>query len=467
MADLPARVLAAIREHHLLAPGDAVLVAVSGGCDSMVLLELLHRLAAEAGWRLAVAHFNHQLRGRASDADEALVARTARRLGLPFHAGRGRVWTHARERGLSVEMAARDLRHEFLAVTAREIGVAKIALAHHADDQVETFFLRVLRGSGGEGLAGMKWRSPSPADPGRQLIRPLLAETRASLAAYAAARGVEFCEDASNRRSDTPRNLLRRRVLPLLRRLVQPALEVTVPRLMALIGDEADFAAAAARSWLASRRRGAFARLHPAVQRHVIQKQLRKLGVGPGFDLVERLRYVPDCPIMTPGGLRVWRDHVGRVLAGEAPKLAFATRQLAVDLSSPRGECEFAGLRLAWRVRWRRPGPPVRIVAKAGMERLDADQVGGRILLRHWQAGDRFQPLGLAQAAKLQDLFTNAKVPRAERRQRVVAVAEGGAIFWVEGLRPGEAVRLTPDSRRVLEWRWELAGTASGVLPDV
>jgi tRNA(Ile)-lysidine synthase len=467
MADLPARVLAAIREHRLLAPGDAVLVAVSGGCDSMVLLELLHRLSAKAGWRLAVAHYNHQLRGRASEADEALVARTARRLGLPFHAGRGRVRTHARARGLSLEMAARELRHEFLAATAREIGVVKIALAHHADDQVETFFLRVLRGGGGEGLAGMKWRSSSPADPGRQLIRPLLAETRARLAAYAAAGGVEFREDASNRQLDTPRNILRRRVLPMLRRLVQPALEVTVPRLMTLIGDEAGFAAAAARSWLAGRRRDAFARLHPAVQRHVIQMQLRKLGVEPGFDLVERLRRAPDCPTMTPGGLRVWRDHAGRVLAGEAPKLEFATRQLAVELTTSRGECEFAGLRLAWRVRRRRTGAPVRIAAKTGLESLDADRVGRRILLRHWQAGDRFQPLGLARAAKLQDLFTNAKVPRAERRQRVVAASEGGAIFWVEGLRPGEPVRLTPASRRVLEWRWARPGVSPSVWPDV
>lgn len=466
MADLPARVLAAIREHRLLAPGESVLVAVSGGCDSMVLLDVLHRHAGLENWRLKVAHFNHQLRGWASDADEALAARTARRLGVPFHAGRGPVRLHARKRGLSLEMAARELRHQFLAATARAIGVAKIALAHHADDQVETFFLRVLRGSGGEGLAGMKWLSPSPADPVRQLIRPLLAETRASLVAYAAAAGIEFREDASNRRLDTPRNILRGRVLPVLRRLVQPALEVTVPRLMMLIGDEADFAAGAARRWLASRRRTAFARLHPAVQRQVIQMQLRELGAEPGFDLVERLRREPDRPTMTPGGLRVWRDETGRLQAGEAPKLEFAPQRRAVELTSPRGECEFAGLRLAWQVSRRRVGAPVHMAARSGRECLDADLVGNRILLRHWQAGDRFQPLGLAQAAKLQDLFTNAKVPRAERHQRVVAVTERGAIFWVEGLRPGEQVRLTSGSRRVLEWYWERLGVTSGPQPE-
>jgi len=217
MAELPERVLATLREHDLLRPGEPVLVAVSGGCDSMVLLDVLHRLAATERWRLSVAHFNHRLRGRASRADQTLVERTARRLGLTCRVGEGDVRAHARTRGLSIEMAARELRHAFLAAAARDLGAEKIALAHHADDQVETLLQRLVRGSGSEGLAGMKWRAPSPADPTRQLIRPLLGEPRAALAAYAATAGVVFREDASNRRLEAVRNVLRRRVVPLLR----------------------------------------------------------------------------------------------------------------------------------------------------------------------------------------------------------------------------------------------------------
>jgi len=149
-----------------LGRGGALLVAVSGGVDSMVLLHVLNSLAPEWGWKLAVAHFNHQLRGRSSDRDEALVCRTAAALKLTVTVGQGDVKAFAKQSGLSLEMAARKLRHEFLARTARAGGITTIALAHHADDQVELFFLRLLRGAGGEGLAGMRGRAPSPMDRG-------------------------------------------------------------------------------------------------------------------------------------------------------------------------------------------------------------------------------------------------------------------------------------------------------------
>jgi len=135
------------------AAGEKVLVAVSGGLDSMVLWRVLQELAPAHRWRLVVAHYNHGLRGAESDRDEALVRSVARRLRCPFFSERGDVATLAKERGLSIEMAARQLRHEFLARTARSQTCSSIALAHHADDQVELFFLRLLRGAGHEGLA--------------------------------------------------------------------------------------------------------------------------------------------------------------------------------------------------------------------------------------------------------------------------------------------------------------------------
>ena len=124
--------------------GERILVAVSGGVDSMVLLAAMHELAGAAGWKLSVAHFNHQLRGRASAADERFVGQAAGKLGLPFYAGRGAVKSFAKKRGVSIEMAARELRHKFLAQTARRFKCPVVALAHHADDQVELFFLRLL-----------------------------------------------------------------------------------------------------------------------------------------------------------------------------------------------------------------------------------------------------------------------------------------------------------------------------------
>src|SRR6266446_4921470 len=235
---------------RLFRRGGRILVAVSGGLDSMVLLDALRELAPENGWRLKVAHLNHRLRGRSSDADERLVRRTARRLGLPVEAERADVRRFARAHKLSLEMAAREVRHDFLARAARRLDNCSVALAHHADDQLELFFLRLLRGSGGEGLAGMKWRNASPSDSRVELVRPLLDLPKGALKKYAAARGIRFREDASNESLDIQRNRIRHELLPLLRKNYQPALERTVARAMEIIGAEGEFVTRAAREWL-------------------------------------------------------------------------------------------------------------------------------------------------------------------------------------------------------------------------
>src|ERR1700691_3006868 len=160
------------------------MVAVSGGLDSMVLLHALDKLSLRHKWKISVAHFNHQLRGRASDADEKLVRKTAIALKLLIVAESADVKEFVRKSKLSIEMAARKLRHEFFARVARERKIQIVALAHHADDQVELFFLRLLRGAGGEGLAGMKWKSPSPADKTIALVRPLLDFVKNELAEF-------------------------------------------------------------------------------------------------------------------------------------------------------------------------------------------------------------------------------------------------------------------------------------------
>jgi tRNA(Ile)-lysidine synthase len=233
-----------------LKPGQAVLVAVSGGLDSMALLHLLCRLASRHRWRLTVAHFNHRLRGRSSDADEKLVRQIAARLKLPVVVGRAGVKSFAKKSKLSLEMAARKLRHEFLARAARERTIPVVALAHHADDQVELFFLRLLRGAGGEGLAGMKWRSQSPVNPKITLIRPLLDATREELRQFVRENKIPFREDATNAQLEMPRNRVRNELLPLLRKKYQPGLNQTVLRLMEIVGAESDVIGETARQWL-------------------------------------------------------------------------------------------------------------------------------------------------------------------------------------------------------------------------
>jgi tRNA(Ile)-lysidine synthase len=458
-----------IQNRKLLKCGQAILVAVSGGLDSKTLLHVLHALSARHRWELTVAHFNHQLRGRSSNADEQLVRKTAMALKLSIVVGRANVRKFAKKSGLSIEMAARKLRHEFFVRAAKERGIRVVALAHHADDQVELFFLRVLRGAGGEGLAGMEWRSPSPANKKIVLVRPLLDVTKDELHDFAQRNKIHFREDGTNARLNTPRNRIRNELLPLLRRKYQPALTKVVLRLMEIVGSEADLAGEAARQWLKETGRDGppgrpadpamrdgvptFEELPIAVQRRVLQLQLASLSVAPDFDLVEGLRQSADLPISVSSKFSVLRDATGRVILRSWPSAEFRSSELAMNLAGRAGEVAFDGMRIRWHSdtgrRFSVPG-----VQKKAREFFDTDKIGNKITLRHWRAGDRFQPIGFKSASKLQDLFTNAKIPRARRHGLIVAEADNGEIFWVEGLRISENFKLTPRTRRRFIWRW-------------
>jgi tRNA(Ile)-lysidine synthetase-like protein len=585
VSELLGQVERTIQRRGLFQDGQPILVAVSGGLDSMVLLRMLHELAAGHGWQLKVAHLNHQLRGRSSDADARLVRRAAAALGLPCVTGRSEVRSIARAGGLSLEMAARKARHGFLARAAARLTLPTVALAHHADDQLELFFLRLLRGCGGEGLAGMKWRSPSPSDPKVALVRPLLDQPKAALRQWAESRKVPFREDASNAHLDIQRNRIRHELLPLLRRHYQPALSRTILRLMDIIGEEAAFAAQQAREWMAGSspeggervaktpipllqsgalrpgtgrapvpgpgpravlaRSGSegegrravtpFAELPVALQRRCIQLQLLAQGLEPDYELVEQLRTRPnravtvgqtptagafpkepgewktssqplsrplsDWPLSgkvgdegcdkgaesgfwgealadsqtglagqrpepegSPPGARrvvsVLRDAQGSVRLSQAEPARFRLAALEQDLSEKAGEVLFEGLRLSWRIIGRpqasglRP-PACSSLGQPGREFFDADRVGTPVVLRHWQPGDRFQPIGMPVPVKLQDLFTNEKILPGQRHELIMAATAQGDLFWVEGLRISERFKLRQSTKRRLQWTWE------------
>ena len=451
----------AVAKRRLFARGQKILVAVSGGADSLVLLHVLDLLAKENRWEISVAHFNHRLRGRASAADEKLVRQTAKKRRLKFFVGSADVKAFAAQSKISVEMAARKLRHEFLARVAREQKISTVALAHHADDQVELFFLRLLRGAGGEGLAGMKWRSPSPADTKVWLARPLLGFSKAEILAFARAHKILFRDDATNFSSDFLRNRIRNELLPLLQKNYQPGLAKTVLRLMEITGAEAELVNEAAKAWreksgkrkAESGKRPEFTGLPLAIQRKVLQQQLVGIGLLPDFELVEQLREMPDKPVSIAVGVLVVRDVSGKIFCRQMEAVGFNSAELKLKLSNQAGLVKFAGQKFSW-VLEKMNGSPGHLPRRLGTEFFDADKIGGEIVLRHWRAGDRFQPIGMKSAVKLQDLFVNAKIPAARRRELVLATTAAGGIFWVEGLRIGEKFKLTPGTKRQLRWNW-------------
>ena len=458
MSDLLSHTDKLIQSRQLFKRRERILIAVSGGVDSVVLLHMLHALSPKYGWRLVVAHLNHQFRGRSSDADEGMVRRTAEKLGVPILVERADVRAFARAHKLSLEMAARRVRHDFLARIAAQKKISTIALAHHADDQLELFFLRLLRGSGGEGLAGMKWRNPSPSDSQIQLVRPLLDQPKSALAEFAAQKKIRFREDATNALLDIQRNRIRHELLPLLRRSYQPALNKTVLRTMDIIGAEAQFVTEQAAEWLQQKRRRPFQELPMAVQRRCLQLQLLQLGIAGDYELVEQLRTAVDCPVAVSGAKRgdsrfVVRNSMGLVHLKQPPGGDFNGEQTRVALDARVGKVVFAGMRICWQI------DPRKFLAlrkpTIGRESFDAERVGSQIVLRHWQPGDRFQPIGMAFSVKLQDFFTNQKVARGRRHQLIVAATASGEVFWVEGMRISERFKLTAGSIRRLQWRWQ------------
>jgi len=442
----------AMTVHGLLPENRRLLVAASGGADSQVLLHALHHLAGPLQLTLTVAHAHHQLRGRAADADAALVVESARVLGWPVISERLPVAESHAESAESLEMTARRLRHEFLARVAVERDISTVALAHHADDQAELVLLRLLRGAGGDGLGGMGWSNPSPAEPRIRLIRPLLSSSRSDLVSAARDAGIQFREDRSNRDPRFLRNRVRHQLLPLLERRFNPAIRRLLVRTADLVGADAAHVADEARRWRLAKRRRQFDSLSLAVQRGILRQEVRALGHEPGFDLIERLRQQSGRPEEISPGRLIQRTPEGQVVeVARVRETPFAPGEVALRLRSTGGILTLEDRRVEYGIRTAKPGARRR--SAPWTECFSARAVGARVILRHWRPGDRFQPLGFTVEAKLKDLFIKRKVPAERRRGLLVATTATGKVFWVESLPPGELFKVRASTRRILVWK--------------
>lgn len=440
-----------LRAHRMLEAGDLVLVAVSGGADSLVLLDVLALLSARLGVTLRVAHVDHGVRP-SSGEDASFVREVASHYGLPCHIER--MEGRDRGKGKSPEEWLRHERYRVFGSLLAETGAGRLATGHTADDRVETFLLRVISGAGATGLASI----PPVRGP---FIRPLLEVWRREVEEYAPFLPFAPRLDESNLDLSIPRNRVRHELLPLLEERYNPSVKrillAEAEMFSAVAGSLRESAAAAAAGLVAECEGGlrleveGARALDVATLREVIAGMLRKLGREPEFRLVEDIRLKllegDGNPALDLGGGMKARRIYGRLVMGpqgeakEAPQV-----RIPGEGTYPLGD---SGLTMRVELREWRGEDPRRVAAGGHRALLDAEKLSFPLLVRGVRPGDCFHPLGSGGRRKLQDFLVDLKVPR-ERRHEVLLLESAGEVAWVVGMRIDDRFKIRDGTRKAV-----------------
>lgn len=449
----------------MLASGDRVLVAVSGGPDSVALLHLLHEFRDKFQLALEVAHVQHGLRGEAAKEDARFVTELAAKLHLPCHlkeidlprlrsqAGKG-----------NLEALGRAERYRFFAEAARTRGLTKIATAHTRDDQAETVLMWFLRGAGRKGMGGMAplQEFSLPGDPPATftLIRPLLEVSKAKILQYLVSRKLAYRVDASNRDPAFLRNWIRSALLPKIDERVDGGFAARLGRLTELWRDEEKLLEELARQRLEAIRGGAdylnrpaFLGAPKALRRRVLRLWIEQTrGHLRGIDFIHidaLLRLIEAGPaqgrLAIPGGWELAREYekirLVRPARGAKPVCYSYSLAIGAKLFVPEAAVEFHSAQITDRRR-----------TEAGFMEAFFDQVAltGPLIVRNFRHGDRFQPLGMSGHKKIKNLFIEKKIPLS-LRARYPLLTVGGEILWIPGLGRSAIARITDRTAAVVE----------------
>jgi tRNA(Ile)-lysidine synthase len=485
LADLLKQVQRTIEEYELLAPGDGIVVGVSGGPDSLCLLHVLLRLREEYRLRPHVAHLHHGARGAEADADAEFVAALAAEWGLPVTVEKQDVPALARAHRLAFEEAARRVRYTFLARVAEEIGADKVAVGHNADDQAETVLMHFLRGAGPAGLRGMLPSTPlagyrllepflhrSPNQP-ITLIRPLLGVPRAAIEAYCADQGLTPRFDRSNLDTTYFRNRLRHELLPLLE-TYNPNIRSRLCRTAAVVATDYELLTQLReQAWAEVIReeretaiifdRAGWQALPVALQRATLRQaayRLRRSLRDVDFTHIENARQVglrgetgaqatlPMDLALTVGYDTLTVGDAGNVGPPPDEPLLWSAEPLPVQMpgTTPLPQSEWvlhAELLKEWDAHQIAANPDPWAAY------FDADTLASPLALRPRRRGDRFQPQGMGgHSVKLSAFMTNLKIPRAWRDHVPLLTTDVG-IAWVCGRRIGKGFTVEAETRRV------------------
>jgi tRNA(Ile)-lysidine synthase len=462
-------VLALARDHSLWSPGDQIVVAVSGGPDSVALLHILHEISViHMPLQLICAHVHHGFRPEESDAEAEEVRSIARKLAIPFEMIRVDVPVYMKESGKGPQEAARELRYSFLHDTAAKWGAQHIAMAHHGDDQAETVLLHLLRGSGPAGLAGMRL---ARTEKNVQLIRPLLRMYKADLIEFCRFYGLSYVTDSTNLTSKYRRNAIRMDVLPFLGQYNEQ-LTPSLNRLAETMAEENDFMEASTLSVYEGLVRldngrymfsiASYRKLPVALQRRLIKLILNYLpsdSENLDFRKIEtvRLRLLQEQPStwsLDLGGGAVGVREYDQAGLFDRTQGPIGEWCYGLDVLPMSGELELpeAGGVLRWRKISYSDGPCPANEEEAW---FDADELSLPLTIRSRLPGDAMHVMGLNGRKKVKDIFIDGKIPPSLRSVIPIVCDQSGAILWIPGVRRSVHAAVQKHTSSVIYMSWQ------------
>ncbi|MCX7817307.1 MAG: tRNA lysidine(34) synthetase TilS [Syntrophales bacterium] len=459
---LPIKVRKTIEKYSMLQKNDRIIVAVSGGCDSVALLRILYEFSSDWNLFLIVGHLNHGIR-KESEVEEDFVRNLARSLELPYEVERVNVISYAKDHGLSVEMAGRELRYRFLLALASRYGASKIALGHNQNDHVETILLNLTRGSGIEGLRGIQ-----PVRDG-MIIRPLIFCTKMEIQRYLESLGISYMIDSSNRDMRYTRNRIRNVLIPVMKQNINPRIEEALYRLSRIAASQDDFIRSCSLEALEKVRvkteesaiiisTEGLAKLHEAIQGGVIRLILENMSPGGKgiywihVNSVKKLALAEKCSgfLNMPHGITVEKRRGSLVFIppGQEFKGECLPYEYSVDLP-----CEIfipeANVKMSLRI-FKGKVSAEEMKRDKRLAYMDLDSIDPPLKVRNRRPGDVFHPLGMEGRKKLKDFFIDEKIDKLQRNF-IPLLTDMKGIVWVGGLRIDERVRIRDTTQNVLK----------------
>ncbi|HET9177395.1 MAG TPA: tRNA lysidine(34) synthetase TilS [Terriglobia bacterium] len=444
--DLYRRWLTQTRKHPFVHAGERIGAAVSGGPDSVLMLDFLARMAGDAGFQLAVVHFNHHLRGAESDEDESFVRKLAGQYGVPFFRGEARVAQEARKRRLNLEATAREFRYRYFLGLIRQGKVDKVATAHTLDDQAETVLLHILRGTGTRGLAGIH------SNLQNKIIRPFLGLTRAEIEAEIGRRSLPFRVDSTNLETRFRRNKVRLELLPMLEREYNPEIKRLLSEMAARAREDEAYLDHQARERAGAWRlredgavkisRPALRNMPPALARRVLRQMVAEVGSGLAGVTHRHIESIYHLAIDSQSGKKVQVPH-GLTARSEFDWLILSPAEGNVSPLEFVYKVVVPGTitvtEISRSVTFKIIGCADTDQGYNDMEwpKLDPLKMPGRLVFRNWRPGDRYRPSGSQKSVKVKELFLRHRIPFGQRACWPVLDSELG-IVCARGL-PGAA----------------------------